>query len=180
MDSKIMLVAGVVVFVIVIVAVIVLVAKSGHKARTKSQAPSRPVLVPSGAFPADGRKFVIRSTATGNYIGDGGLLTSDISKAKVLTYNSKLEFTNESIAVPSGQNNNEPTQLAINIVPGSGALVGSTSTSSTTGSVIYGIIVSGQQYLVNGHWTFGMVNGYPSAALAPQYHDLYSVAFYYV
>lgn len=128
-----------------------------------------PVLVPAGTLPEDGKKFIISSVDTGEFLTDSGVMTTDHTQAKVFSYDSGKQ-TMETVVSPGGEGN--AVNLVINF-SGEDALVGS-SFNVSNGTVAYGVVFD------TGKWTFGSVNYNIRAALSGQYYNDYAAEFYYV
>jgi hypothetical protein len=131
-----------------------------------------PILIPVGTLPANGEKFVVKSTTLGSYMSDNGDLVSDIKNAKVFTYDTTADMTNEQVTPPARSGSTNSQNMTINFANNL-ALIGSSS-GTQNGNVAYGVLFDDKG------WTFGSVQYNPAAALSPQYAYAYSAQFYYI
>lgn len=139
--------------------------------------PNPVVPVPAGTFPKVGKKFVVASAATSQYLCDNGAMSSDISKAKVFTFNLLQQQTNEVIQTantsPSGISLGS-TNLMFNF-NGINTLAGGTYFQSN-GVIYYAIYFGIPSW---SSWIFSGIN-YDVSDSLNNYFENYAVVLYYI
>jgi len=173
--QKTMIFVGVSILIVVVVAGLVAMhmmkpvvknasAPASASAPVSVVAPA-PILnpVPAGQIPIDGKEFVVASALTGKYVADNNVMTTDINDAKVFTYNSTSNHTNEEIKKSDG------TSETISVVPsGQKALIVPGNNEA------YAFIVSGDNWNDSGTITYNI------PAALDNYYSAYGVKLFYV